>query len=522
MHEPRQTVRLSKEGRYFSRVMRRLALLALLAPAALAAQVRPPARPLPRPAPTPAAPAVLPAVPKMPMATVTGVVTDSLSGVPLVGATVQFVRKDDPSKVSSTSADSLGRYRVDSLALGAWLVGVLHEQFDRLGLEGRLIQLNIIESGEVYLPLGTPSAAGLIAARCTAGTAGGATASGAGGGAFIGQVRNAQGLPLTGPARVRVQYVEVVVSSSGVQRRFPARFVDASPSGAFAACGIPPNTTITSRAFAGADSSGTVELVVPVSGVLVRDLLIASPKRVTEAPKNPTDRPRTTLTGAARLKGMVRDTAGNPVSNARIAMSGTDVESTTGQSGTFAFGGLPSGTWMLEARAVGYQPQRFVVDLRDSVEASSDIALLALTPTVDTVRVKADKWEQQLAGFESRRKMGMGGYFYDEQKIINRNATRMSDLLRSTPGLSVQPGQNGRDGIRLRGTGGSGGCVPNVFLNGVFVPLDNGVLEDVVRPDEVRALEVYTGTGSLPVEFQRPNSCGAIVIWLGPKKGIGR
>jgi outer membrane receptor protein involved in Fe transport len=98
----------------------------------------------------------------------------------------------------------------------------------------------------------------------------------------------------------------------------------------------------------------------------------------------------------------------------------------------------------------------------------------------------------------------------------------MSDLLRGTPGLSVQPGQNGRDMIRLRGTGGSGQCLPNVFLNGVYVPLDNGILEDIIRPEEVRAVEVYPGTASVPIEFQRPSGCGSIAIWTGPKKGIGR
>jgi hypothetical protein len=507
--------------------MRRLALLVLLAPVAAFAQVRPPTRPpvrpLPRPAPTaPVAPAVVPAVLKVPMASISGTAIDSLTQAPLANAMVQFVRKDDPTTVRSVVTDSAGRYAVDSVALGSWLVGVLHQEFDRLGLEGRLIQLDVTESGAVNLPLGTPSIAGLLAARCPTLGTGVAANAGTGTGAFIGQVRHAQGLPLTGAARVRVQYVEVAVSNSGVQRRFPARFIDAEPSGAFAACGIPPNTVITTRAFAGGDSSGTVELLVPASGVLVRDLLVAQPKRITEAPKNPTDRPRTTLAGTARLRGIIRDTIGKPVPNARIAMSGSDAESGTSQAGTFSMGNLPSGTWMLEARAVGYQPQRFVVDLRDSVETSTEVGLFALAPTVDTVRVRADKFDSQMAGFEQRKKMGLGGHFFDEQRIADRRAIRMSDLLRATPGVSVQQGQNGRDGIRLRGTGGSGQCVPNVFLNGMYVPVDNGVIEDLVRPDEVRAMEVYPGTGSLPVEFQRPNGCGAIVIWLGPKRAPGR
>jgi hypothetical protein len=452
-----------------------------------------------------------------------------VSNAPLVGATVQFVQATDPSRIKSATTDSLGRYHVDSLAIGTWLVGVLHEQYERVGAEGQLVQFIIDQSGAVTLNLGTPAASSLLASRCAAGGAGaaaGATSAvvnvGTGSGAFMGLIRTASGQPLGGPARLRVQYLEVTVSSGGLQRRFPARFIDANANGAFSACGIPPGTLITTRAFAGADSSGTVELMVPQSGLLVRDLLVGTPQRIAEAAKAPADRPRTLLRGAARVKGMVRDTAGKPLNGARVVLSGDESQGSTTTGGAFNLAGLPPGTWMLEARAVGFQPQRFVVDLRDSVEANSDVNLLALTPTVDTVKVRADKWTEQISGFEQRKRMGLGGYFFDEKRIADRNTTRMADLLRGTPGVSIQPGMNGRDQVKLRGVQGAGQCNPNIFLNGVYTAIDNGIIEDIVRPEEVRAMEVYPGTASLPIEFQRPNGCGSIAIWTGPKANSRR
>lgn len=503
--------------------MRPILLALACLPAALSAQVRPPVRPAPKPTPTaapPVAPSTVPALPKAVRAHVTGTVIDSSSGKPLAAATVQFVLASDPSKLQSAVTDSTGAYAIDSLPMGTWLVGVLHEQYERLGIEGRLVQFIVEQGGEVRLDLGPPGIAGLLATRCgpQASAASGSAPVGTGTGAFLGLVRQANGQPLGGPARLRVQYVEVTVSTAGMQRRFPARFIDAGPTGAFAACGIPPGTVITTRAFAGSDSSGTVELTVPQTGLLVRDLLIASPKRIAEAAKTANDRPRTLIRGDAKVRGTVRDTAGKMVNGARIVLSGDESQTTTTSAGNFAMSSLPPGTWMMEARAVGYQPLRFVVDLRDSLEASTDLNLLALTPTVDTVRVQADKWTRQMEGFEQRRKVGMGGYFLDEKKIVDRNTTRMADLLRGTPGVSIQPGNSsGRDQVRLRGVQGTGKCFPNVFLNGVYTAVDNGIIDDLIRPDEVRAVEVYPGTATLPIEFQRPNGCGSIAIWTGPR-----
>lgn len=489
---------------------RLLPLLAVLLPSVLAAQVRPVRRPPatpPKPAPAPVVAAPTLAIP---LARVRGEVFDSVGLAPLAYATVQFVEASDPTKVRSVRTDSLGEFTLDSVRVGSYLVGMIHPQIDRLGLENRIVQVNVASSGDVTLPLGTPSPATLLALKC--GNAG----PGLDEGAFMGLVRTSRGTPLEGSARVRAQYNETIVTGGGVQRRFPARFGDANTTGAFVVCGVPPDGLITTRAYAGRDSSGVVELRVPYHGLLVRDLIISNPERVSEAGSAET-RSRTLLRGTGRVKGTVRDAGGRPLVGARVSLPGSAGETATVSGGQFSLSGLPGGSWMLETRAVGFEPQRVVVDILDSTETVAEVAMAGLTPTVDTVRVRADRWSQEMAGFEMRKKMG-GGYFFDDAALTRRNAQFTADILRGVPGVTISPGAVGSDRVTMRGSAGAGTCIPDVFINGLRTPVPNGVIDNLVQPQDIRGVEVYSRIGSTPIEYQSRSGCGSIVIWTGARR----
>ncbi len=172
---------------------------------------------------------------------------------------------------------------------------------------------------------------------------------------------------------------------------------------------------------------------------------------------------------------------------------------------------------MLEARAVGFEPQRVAVDILDSAETVAEVAMTGLTPTVDTVRVRADRWTQEMAGFESRRKMG-GGYFLDDAALSRRNAQFSADILRGVPGVTITPGGAGRDRVTMRGSAGAGTCVPEVFVNGMRTPVPDGIVDNLVQPQDIRAVEVYSRLGSMPIEYQSRNGCGSIVIWTGARR----
>lgn len=439
-----------------------------------------------------------------PFARVSGPVIDSLTGAALSGAVVQFANAQDPRRVHTVIADSLGRYRVDSIVPGVYLIGLIHPRADQLGVSDKVTPIRIADGGDIELPLGTPSAEALRERHCRGAS-----------GLFLGRVRTSSNGPLRGPARVRVQYVEVTVTATGVSRRSPARFTDAEANGIFAMCGLPTDAVITTRAAAGRDSSGTIELRMPENGIIVRDLFVGPSTRRQASVGG---RSMSVASGTARVRGVVRDTLGRPVDNARVVVPGNEVEVGTMLGGVFALDQLPSGTWTIEARAVGFQPTRQVIDLVEGQEITTEFRLADVPKTVDTVKVRADLSQRNLAGFEARMRAGMGGYFFDEKKIASRRVQWIADLLRGTPGVTIQPGSNGgKDQVRLRGLGGSGDCWPSVYLNGVLAVVDRGIIDDIVRPDDIKGIEVYPGTGTMPLEYRGQTGCGSIVIWTGPR-----
>ena len=84
------------------------------------------------------------------------------------------------------------------------------------------------------------------------------------------------------------------------------------------------------------------------------------------------------------------------------------------------------------------------------------------------------------------------------------------------------PGQLGREQVMMRGTGGTGSCVPAVFLNGLLIPMADGNLDTVMQPNDVRAVEIYPRASTAPIQFQTRNGCGSIVIWSGARRPPGK
>ena len=65
---------------------------------------------------------------------VIGTVTDSVNHHPLAGAMIQLAN-DSAKIVKSATSDSLGGFRIDSLAPGSYIIGFFHPTLDSLGLD---------------------------------------------------------------------------------------------------------------------------------------------------------------------------------------------------------------------------------------------------------------------------------------------------------------------------------------------------------------------------------------------------
>jgi hypothetical protein len=440
-------------------------------------------------------------------ALVRGEVLDSIRMRVLPGATVQLVATDSTKRILAAVTNAQGLFQIDEVPPGVYLAGFLHPLLDSLGIESTLLRLDVTGGDPLTIAMGTPSATTLIEARCGAPTAELPP------GLFFGTVRRADGRTLesTG-ARVRAQYTTVRVNERRAMERVPnVRVSSVTPEGTFAVCGVPPNGVITVRAVADADSSGFVELAVPGNGVLVRDLFVGTALRSAST----SARASAVLKGAAALRGVARTQSGVPAAGARITLWGTGREIVANAAGQYNADSLPEGSYTIEARALGYQPHRAAVDLAAGQPAVVDLTLTPLVTTVDTMRVRANR-AVPLEEFERRRKLGFG-HFITEDEIRTKAPTYMGDIFRGTPGIVTMAGQFGRDRVLVRGTGMTGDCAPAVFLNGMLVNIEDGDLDVIINPKDVRAVEIYARTSSIPVQFQTRNGCGSTVIWTGAR-----
>jgi TonB-dependent Receptor Plug Domain len=82
--------------------------------------------------------------------------------------------------------------------------------------------------------------------------------------------------------------------------------------------------------------------------------------------------------------------------------------------------------------------------------------------------------------------------------------------MRTTPGMTVAP--NGSFGYVIRGRGG---CTPEVFIDGMKVMQGADEIDNLVRPQEVSGVEVYTGSAGVPPQYagMAGGDCGVVLVW---------
>jgi hypothetical protein len=222
------------------------------------------------------------------------------------------------------------------------------------------------------------------------------------------------------------------------------------------------------------------------------------------------------------IAGVIRDTAGKPISHATIFVDGEKLAAVSDDSGRFDVRGLPSGSNGVTVTKIGYAPVLFETSL-----PSDSIVVLSLAmrtvQTMGTVNVTADRAQSYLArtGFVDRRRLGLGSF------LSPAEIDSMADLV-ATPSQFLR----GLRGIDLQ-CGGTA-CVPvprnhasclDLFVDGV--PHGPARIIDSLglNPNAISAIEVYDRPSVVPIEFQGgppqkqgkgvslTSGCGAIALW---------
>jgi hypothetical protein len=445
---------------------------------------------------------------------VSGVVFDSIAGSPLANAVVQLVSADNPAVgLRSVQADTLGRYSIDSVPAGRYLIGFIHPILSLLGLDEPTYPLTTGGERPITVNLATPSAASYVARLC------GERARRDSSGLLLGRMFDARSRSTVRSGSVIVQWWVASIEHGQLRTGVAELLVAVDTTGRFATCAVAPDRDVTVVGESQGDSTGTVPIRVRPRRVTARDLFVGGGQRVaidhvdsTFVDSAGVVRPRTTtaqvLRGSARLSGVIRTDGGRPLS-ARVLVTDAGLEARTNDQGAFSLASLPEGTRTVSLRAIGYFPEERAIDFFADSTTRLDVRLHTVRTVLDTMRILGKTISTDLADFERRRRAGWGSYL-TAVEIRRRGAIETTELLWLARSATLTR-SNGRQ-LMIRSRGQT--CLPAVFIDHVRLTINEDLseLDSMVRPDEIAAMEIYTGM-NMPAEFYKRGACASIVIW---------
>lgn len=458
---------------------------------------------------------------------------DSITRLPLAGASVRLVSVVDTTRAHDATLDAGGRARVDSLPAGPWVLTARHARLDTLGVGSVVVPFTVRAGRGVTVRAAVPSVHTLVARVC------GSEAT-PGTGYLFGTVRRAvptsasprtavtgsdlplNSLPLSA-GQVTAQWLDLRIEAGRVERTIVTTDVPVGDNGRYVLCGVPTETIVRLRAVGADGASGVATFTSSATGIVPRNLVLGRADTVVTTPSGP-QTPEDSglvdivLRGAGGVRGTVQTLDGRPLANAIVGLSATGLETRTDNAGRFLLAGTPTGTWTLDVRALGYAPRQQPMDLMPGDTVVQVVALVR-AQVMDTVRVRADAVARTALGrtltaFEERRRQGLGR-FLGPADLNAMLLFRFTDILRTMPGVRLESSVRGDRVITMRGMGGR--CVPTVFFDRVRIA-GTEALDSFIPPDFVAAVEVYQ-PGFVPAEFQDIFSgCGSIVVWTGARR----
>ncbi len=186
--------------------------------------------------------------------------------------------------------------------------------------------------------------------------------------------------------------------------------------------------------------------------------------------------PLSAQTVGARLDGTVRIRGTNaPVSDATVAVEGTDLVARTDSLGRYILLRVPPGPQVLIARRLGYAPARTPVTVPASGSRTVDIIIATSALQLDQLIVTADR--------SGRAKGELGtASVINRDAIANQIASSLQGILELVPGVPLQPpGLDASAQFSLRalatlGTAGTGGVsgpgAADIGASGTLIVLD--------------------------------------------------
>jgi hypothetical protein len=430
-----------------------------------------------------------------------GTVTDSVHTRPLAGVRVVALAANAPADGRRAAAThSRGRYRIDSLRPGRYLVGLESALLDSLEITLAPREVAVAEGSVATTDLALPPATKLRSAVCSG------AALPADRGVLYGHVVDAATeAPLAG-AVVTVAWRELTVDRTTLRSESDLRTtsVAADSAGWYRVCGVPTGTWLSFLLQHRGHSGAAVRAVVDTSlGIAIRHLSLDLTGPVDDSLAAAASTPAASPSGTARLTGVIRGPAGQPLSGAEVWVLGTSATVRSDESGHYTLGELPAGTQVIGVRRVGYSPTDAAFELRSSATVTGDVRMERIV-MLDSIRVVAMR--NRYPEFERARKRPGGGRFIGPEEMEwYQRYPQMSDVLRI---LGFKIVGDGMFATAVGGQGASFGlsCAPNVVVNGV----EHQPINDV-NPRNVGAIAIGSRYGMGPLQYD--TRCGVIEIW---------
>ena len=212
---------------------------------------------------------------------------------------------------------------------------------------------------------------------------------------------------------------------------------------------------------------------------------------------------------------------GSFILDAEVSVLRVGLHSRTDSLGQARIPGVPAGTFIVEARRLGYAPvaQELTFSGRDSMEITMLMhsSVQSLPPVSVTDSAARSPILQE---FEQRRRNHIGGYFVTEQEIDGAFGSNIADFAtRKIPGIKIEFGSDRTAHVySTRGPNSiHGQCEVAVFVNGVRLTLGDAAL---VPLEQLGGIEYYP-TGFVPVQYRVGSplhgggsaACGVMLLW---------
>jgi Carboxypeptidase regulatory-like domain len=435
-------------------------------------------------------------------ASIQGAVMDSVHGVPLVGAIVQV---DGTARSAITRDD--GHYAIDSIPAGAHRLVIGHPLTDTIGIAMSTAPIPFASGEHRDLDIAIPTGDRLVEILCPA-----AARRVLGPAALIGFVRDPDtGQPAFG---AKVQLVFVETDPFGLKKTQRVRESPVDSAGNYRICGLPAKMTGKVQVFRNGVSSGEVPAELQTELLGLRSFSIVAEHKIVATVKGDSGQPaRLVARGTARVSGRVLNKQGQMLGGARVSLQGGDAIVITRPNGEFTLDSLPSGTQSIEVRKLGYGATEASVELSSITPSRVTVTMDDYVPTLQAMRVEAERDRGLMdVGYLQRKQIGQG--YYLDGDAINKQSTDVTDVLRLVPSLKVVPAGDGRSYTVAPARDPSGGCVAYVVDRMPWREASPGDIVEFVRPDELRAVEVYSASNTPPeLAAAGRSGCTTIVMW---------